>query len=143
MRESFPSTRIAPRLGRLMMKGLDCVFTSNLFEHLSDRLTIEMVIGEAYRCLKRQGRLICLGPNIKYVNSDYWDFWDHIVPITDSSVCELLCLKGFIIEICIPAFLPYSMSKKIHPSLILVRLYLKLSWLWPWIGKQFCIIARK
>lgn len=55
-------------------ESLDVVFTSNFLEHLPDKPSVDGTIAEAYRCLKKGGRLICLGPNIKYVNGAYWDF---------------------------------------------------------------------
>ena len=65
---------------------LDVVFTSNFLEHLPDRENIERTISEAYHCLKDNGIIICLGPNIKYLQGSYWDFWDHFIPITELSL---------------------------------------------------------
>ncbi len=44
--------------------SLDCVFTSNLFEHLRHKDALRDTLAEAHRCLKPGGRIICLGPNI-------------------------------------------------------------------------------
>jgi hypothetical protein len=93
--------------------------------------------------LKQGGLIVCLGPNIKYVRGAYWDFWDHIVPITEAGLAELLMLKGFSIQLKIPRFLPFSMSTGRTPPLFLVRLYLKLPVVWPLFGKQFLVIGRK
>jgi ubiquinone/menaquinone biosynthesis C-methylase UbiE len=123
--------------------SLDIVFTSNFLEHLPDKNYIEQTIEQAYRCLKYEGLIICLGPNIKYVIGAYWDFWDHFVALTELSVSELLKLKGFCIQLIIPRFLPYSMSKERTFPLSIVRLYLKLPFLWPLFGKQFLIIGKK
>lgn len=127
----------------LESESLDVVFTSNFFEHLPDKSLIESTVAEAFRCLKDGGQIICMGPNIKYIRGEYWDYWDHIIPITDSSCRELLQLKGFEIEMCLPRFLPYTMSSGRTMPLFLVRLYLKLPLLWHFFGKQFLVIGIK
>ncbi|MDQ3013170.1 MAG: class I SAM-dependent methyltransferase [Acidobacteriota bacterium] len=122
---------------------LDAVFTSNFLEHLPDKQKIERTVAEAYRCLKPNGLMICLGPNVKYVPGAYWDFWDHYVPITENSLAELLRMNGFEVETCWPRFLPYTMSGGTEPPLFFVKLYLKLPLFWRFFGKQFLVIARK
>lgn len=121
----------------------DAVFTSNFLEHLPDKQSIELTVAEAYRCLKINGLLICMGPNIRYLPGKYWDFWDHQIPITDLSCSELLRNSGFTIEQSISKFLPYSMSNGIKPPTLLVELYLRFPFLWAFFGKQFLVIARK
>ena len=128
---------------QLPSESLDIVFTSNFLEHLPNKTCVESAISEAFRCLKPAGLIICLGPNIKCVSGEYWDFWDHYVPITEASIYELLRLKGFSLELCIPRFLPYSMSTGRTPPLLLVKLYLKLSVIWPFFGKQFLVVGKK
>jgi SAM-dependent methyltransferase len=122
---------------------LDVIFTSNFLEHLLDKQSLERTISEATRCLKPNGLLICVGPNIKYVPGAYWDFWDHYIPLTEMSLSELLRMNGFSIELCTGRFLPYSMSAGRTPPLFLVKLYLKMSFIWPLFGKQFLIVGRK
>lgn len=123
--------------------SLDCVFTSNFLEHLPGKALIERALEEAFRCLRPGGRVICMGPNIKYIPGLYWDYWDHHTPISDASLAEVLGLKGFVIERAIPRFLPYSMSGGKNPPLFMVALYLRMPWVWPLLGKQFLIVARK
>jgi SAM-dependent methyltransferase len=123
--------------------SLDVVFTSNFLEHLPDKPAVDSTIAEAARCLKEGGRIICLGPNIRYVHSAYWDFWDHQIPLTDASCSELLRLHGFEVDRCLPRFLPYTMSTGRRPSLSLVRLYLHLPVVWPLFGGQFLVVGRK
>lgn len=123
--------------------SLDVVFSSNFLEHLPNKDRVERTLSEAYRCLKNDGLIICLGPNIKYIPGEYWDFWDHFVPITDRSLSELLKMTGFSIQLNIPRFLPYSMSTGRTPPLYLLKLYLKFSTFWPFFGKQFLVIGRK
>lgn len=127
----------------LESESLDVVFTSNFLEHLPDKMAIERAISEAYRCLKPGGKLICLGPNIKYVPGAYWDFWDHYVPITDASISELLTLKGFSIQSRYDRFLPYTMSAGRTPPLMLLKLYLRMPLAWRVLGKQFLVVASK
>lgn len=127
----------------LASQSLDVVFSSNFLEHLPDKSSIERTLSEAFRCLKNNGVLICLGPNIKYVSGKYWDFFDHHLPLTESSIAEVFRLSGFSTELCLPRFLPYSMSTGKNAPLFLVKMYLRLSILWPLFGEQFLVIGRK
>jgi SAM-dependent methyltransferase len=122
---------------------LDVVFSSNFFEHLPDKTTLGLTLEQAFRALKPGGRLIALGPNIKFTNGRYWDFWDHYLPLTESSLCEGLTVRGFKVEKCYPRFLPYTMVGARQYPVWCVALYLKLPWLWHWKGQQFLVIARK
>lgn len=128
---------------QMQPESLDVVFTSNFLEHLPDKEHVERTLAEAYRCLKDDGLIICLGPNVKYVPGAYWDFWDHFVPITELSLAEVLKLKGFNIQSIVPRFLPYSMSTGRTPPLFLLKWYLKLPTLWSLFGKQFLVVGRK
>ncbi len=127
----------------LPAQTVDIVFTSNFIEHLSDKGQVERAIAEAYRCLKPNGRLIAMGPNIKYAPGAYWDFWDHFIPITELSLCELLKMQRFDIQMSIGRFVPYSMSTGIAPPLFMLKWYLNLPLLWPLFGKQFLVVGRK
>lgn len=122
---------------------LDIVFTSNFLEHLPNKDLVDRTLREAFRCLKRGGKIICLGPNIKFVPGSYWDYWDHFIPITEESLAEALSLKGFTVVEKIDRFLPYTMSGGKNPPLILVRIYLKLHFFWRFLGKQFLVVAEK
>jgi SAM-dependent methyltransferase len=123
--------------------SLDVIFTSNFFEHLPDKASLARTLRQALRCLKPGGRLICLGPNIRYLHGAYWDFWDHYVPLTEKSLVEVLELTGFTIERALPRFLPYTMSRERNPPLWTLRLYLRLPFVWPLFGKQFLVVGRK
>ena len=127
----------------LEAESLDVVFTSNFFEHLLDKDSLRRTLQEAFQCLKRGGRIICLGPNIRFLHGHYWDFWDHILPLTDRSMTEILVLTGFEVERAEPRFLPYSMSQRFTPPVGLIRVYLRLPMLWRFFGKQFFVIGRK
>jgi SAM-dependent methyltransferase len=122
---------------------LDMVFTSNFFEHLPDKDALRRTLVEALRCLKPSGRLVCLGPNIKYLPGAYWDFWDHYLPLTELSLAEGLEIVGFQIERQVPRFLPYTMSGGLNPPTWTLSLYLRVPALWPCFGRQFLVVARK
>ena len=123
--------------------SLDLVFTSNFFEHLPNKQTLDQTIRHVHKHLKPNGRLIMLGPNIAALKGRYWDFWDHHVPLSDQSAGELLELNEFTIDKSIPRFLPYNMVRIRKRPLILVRLYLRLPIIWRFFGAQFFVIARK
>jgi SAM-dependent methyltransferase len=120
---------------------LDLVFTSNFFEHLPSKSALAKTLDQAHRCLKPGGRLIALGPNIKYVPGAYWDFWDHYLELTELSLSEGLRNHGFEIERCVPKFLPYTMANAPQYPLILLRLYLALPLAWKILGRQFLLVA--
>jgi len=123
--------------------SLDVVFTSNFFEHLPDKPALGRTLDQALRCLKPAGRLIAMGPNIKYLPGTYWDFWDHYLPLTELSLREALENRGFAVEECIPRFLPYTIIGGPHYPLFFVRAYLLLPLAWPIFGRQFLVVARK
>lgn len=122
---------------------LDAVFTSNFFEHLPDKATLGRTLEQARRCLKPGGRLVALGPNIKYLPGAYWDFWDHYLPLTELSLSEGLRNRGFNVARCYARFLPYTMAGGPQYPLLLLRVYLRLSVAWRFFGKQFLVVAVK
>ncbi len=122
---------------------LDLIFTSNFFEHLPDKEALGRTLDEAYRCLKPGGRLIAMGPNIKYLHGAYWDFWDHHLALTEDSLREGLVNRKFTVEECIAQFMPFRMDNQRPKPLILVRLYLRMPLAWKFLGRQFLVVARK
>ena len=124
-------------------QSLDVVFTSNFFEHLPDKLALKLTLIEAARCLKPGGQLIALGPNIKFVQGAYWDFWDHFLSLTELSLSEALDNNGYRVERAVPRFLPYTTINQPAYPMAFVRLYLRLPLLWPWFGRQFLVVARR
>lgn len=127
----------------LASDSLDCVFTSNFFEHLRSKDDLRRTVLHIHRCLRPGGRLICMGPNIRCLPGAYWDFWDHFLPLSERSLGELLQVLQFRIDRTVARFLPYEMSRRRPMPLPLVRLYLRLPMIWPLIGKQFLIVATK
>ncbi len=121
--------------------SLDVVFTSNFFEHLPNKATLGATLEQAHRCLKPGGKLIAMGPNIKYVPGSYWDFWDHYLPLTELSLSEGLRHSGFDIEVCHPRFLPYTMVNAPEYPLLFLRVYLTLPLFWRLWGRQFLVVG--
>ncbi len=123
--------------------SLDVVFTSNFFEHLPDKLALKLTLLEAHRCLKPGGRLIAIGPNIKFVQGAYWDFWDHFLCLTEASLSEALDNNGYFVQRSVPRFLPYTTINQPAYPMAFVRLYLRWPILWRFFGKQFLVIAER
>jgi SAM-dependent methyltransferase len=128
--------------------SIDCVFTSNFFEHLPDKRCLERCVNQVFLALKPGGILIALGPNIRKTGGSYWDFFDHFIALTERSLCELLSLQGFRIDYCKAGFLFYTMSRsnpmvltRVYP--ILMRVYLRCPFVWPLFGRQFIVVASK
>jgi len=122
--------------------SLDVVFESNLFEHLPSKETLTEVVREVRRVLRPGGRFVMMQPNIKYVGDDYWDFYDHLIPLSHVSCAELLESCGYTIETMIPRFVPYTTKSRLPQHPLLVRLFVRFPPLWRVVGKQFVIVAR-
>lgn len=123
--------------------SIDVAFESNLFEHLADKTELRRVVEEVHRKLRPGGRFIMLQPNIRYVGHAYWDFYDHLIPLTHVSCTELLLNCEFRIHTMIPRFIPYTTKSRLPQHPLLVKLYLKMRPVWPILGKQFVIVAEK
>ena len=121
----------------------DVVFTSNFLEHLKSKDECDAVLAEVQRILKPGGRFIIMGPNIRYLAAEYWDFYDHYLPLSHLSLKEGLVQAGYEIERIIPRFLPYTTRSTLPKHPALVALYLKLPIVWRIIGKQFLVVGRK
>jgi Uncharacterized protein conserved in bacteria len=134
-----PSTR----LETFQDQSIDVVFISNFLEHLKSKEEVHLTLSEAYRVLRSSGRIMILQPNIRFLSREYWDFFDHVVPLSDRSLAEVLHLVGFEIEKIIPKFLPYTTKSKIPKNISLVKLYLKIPFAWRLFGKQAFALARK
>jgi dolichol-phosphate mannosyltransferase len=133
----------ADRLPFLADGSVDLVFTSNLLEHLADKAAVLSVLHEARRILAPGGRLIALGPNVRYLPGAYWDFFDHHVALTDRSLTEALRTVGFELVHAEPRCLPYTIKSPLPRSELLLRLHLWSRPLSSWlVGKQFLLVAR-
>jgi SAM-dependent methyltransferase len=130
------------RVSALADHQVDVVFCSNLLEHLPDRAAVISLLREFHRLLKSHGRLLILGPNLRYTGAAYWDFFDHIIPFTHHSLAEALSTSGFDIEELLPRFLPYTTVGTRRVPLLLVRCYLRIPPVWKIMGAQFFAVAR-
>ncbi len=123
--------------------SLDVVFTSNFFEHLFTKAHLTRTVEQALRCLKKGGKIIAMGPNIKYVPGLYWDYFDHHLALTELSLRECFEICGFRTELVIDRFLPYTMVNAPQYPLFFLRAYLLMPLAWKLLGKQFVVIASK
>jgi SAM-dependent methyltransferase len=122
---------------------LDIVFTSNFLEHLRTKEECDAVLAEVRRALKPGGRFVIMGPNIRYLASEYWDFYDHYLPLSHLSLEEGLVQAGYGVIRIIPRFLPYTTRSALPKSSALIKLYLKMPLVWCFLGKQFLLVAQK
>lgn len=123
--------------------SVDVVFMSNFLEHLPNKQLILETFREAYRILKKGGHVIVLQPNIRFVAGEYWDFFDHHIPLTDRSLCEALMLEKFEIKQSIARFLPYTTKSVLPQAPWLVRLYLRMPPVWRVLGGQALVVGVK
>lgn len=122
--------------------SIDVVFSSNFLEHLPNKSAVLQTLEECHRVMRPGGRIIILMPNIRYLGGRYWDYFDHHTPLTQFSLGEGLQLAGFSVERVVARFLPYTVKQSAVPkSLVLLRLYLRLPFLWPFFGRQMLLVA--
>jgi SAM-dependent methyltransferase len=120
----------------------DRIFISNFFEHLRNKEELVGILSFCFEALKPSGSLLIIQPNFKYSYKEYYDFIDHQLPITDLSLQELLQTVGFEIDLILPRFLPFS-TKGRPASPLLLKVYLKLPFLWRFLGGQMFVKALK
>jgi len=133
----------AEKLDFLQDGCADVVFMSNFLEHLENKSAVLAVLSESFRIIKPGGSLLVLQPNIKYLYKQYWDFFDHKVPLSDISLREALELAGFKIQLLFPRFLPYTTKGKLPWNDLLVTIYLKTRIAWKILGAQTFVIGIK
>jgi len=131
------------RLPQLADASLDVIFCSNLLEHLPDRETVTDLLREFHRLIGPQGRVLLLGPNLRYTGAAYWDFFDHVLPFTHRTLLEALATADLTAETLIPRFLPYTTVGARRTPVALVRLYLRWPLAWRFLGAQFFAVARR
>jgi dolichol-phosphate mannosyltransferase len=131
------------RLEFLPDASVDLVFSSNVLEHMPDKQVIDAVLLEAHRVLKPGGHIVLMGPNVRLLPGAYWDYWDHYVAISDRSLAEALRIAQFSVVDQIAAFMPYTTKSALPKAAWMVRLYLRNRWIWPVVGKQFLLRARR
>lgn len=130
-------------MNKIKDNSCDVVFVSNFFEHLTKEDIIK-TIKETHRVLKTGGHFLILQPNIRFCYKDYWNFFDHISALDDRSLSEALEINGgFKVIELYPKFLPYSTKSKLPKAMFLIKLYLKIPFLFRVFGKQAFIRAEK
>jgi len=122
--------------------SVDVAFTNNFFEHLSWE-DIRKTIMEVHRVLKKGGKFLVVQPNIRYCGNNYWMFFDHITPIDDRSLTEVLEINGFKVLECRPKLLPYTTKGHLPKSIFLLKLYLKMPIAHQIFGQQAFLYAKK
>jgi ubiquinone/menaquinone biosynthesis C-methylase UbiE len=121
---------------------VDLCFASNFFEHLEDKRAMDAVLGEARRVLKPGGRFVSMQPNIRYAADKYWDFYDHVLPLSHLSAAEAFSKSGFTVEVLVPRFVPFSTKSAYPTHPLFVEAYLRLPAIWRFFGGQFVLVAR-
>ncbi len=121
----------------------DAAFMSNFLEHCRTREQVLAVLRGAATVLRPGGKLLILGPNFRYCFRDYYDYFDHHLPLTEHAVAEALQLSGFAVELVQPRTLPFSFRSHMPSWPWLVWLYVQLPWAWRFFGSQFFLVARK
>jgi len=123
--------------------AVDVAFTSNFLEHLESKTACDSVLREVLRVLRPGGKFIVMGPNIRYLAAQYWDFYDHHLALSHLSLEEGLAINGFRVTRNIAKFLPYTTRSALPQHPLLVSAYLKVPLAWPILGKQFLLVAEK
>ena len=110
----------------LPLSHFDCIFVSNFLEHLNNVHEIQNFLKKMLQSLKPNGSFIIMGPNFKHCTKEYFDYADHIIPLTDKSIVEHLISAGYEVTNIHPKFLPYSFNSILPASRTLTRIYLKI-----------------
>ena len=132
---------VGPRKGVEIAGG---VHRESVFlEHLRDKTECDAVLAAVRAVLKPGGRFIVMGPNIRYAYREYWDFYDHYLPLSHLSLAEGLRIAGFRVVENIPRFMPYTMNNSAPTADFLVKAYLAFPPAWRILGKQFLVTAMK
>jgi hypothetical protein len=122
-------------------------FISNFLEHLESKDQISQLLRGIARILdsagSRRKRILIMGPNIDYVGTRYWDFFDHNLPLNANSVGEALASEGFTVTESIGRFLPFSTKSRLPKDPRLVRAYLAFPPAWRVLGGQFLITGER
>ncbi len=133
----------AAHLEFLPDSSVNVIFMSNFLEHLRTKDEVLKVLLEIYRVCKSRGMILVLQPNVRYIYKQYWDFFDHHIPLSDKSLAEALKIAGFEVEKIYPKFLPYTTKSRLPQADLLVKLYLKVPIAWQILGKQAFVVGRK
>jgi len=146
-RTSWP-TGITTRFGDIYKvdlpeKHFDLIFVSNFLEHLATPDDVYKYLMQLRKSLKPGGKLAIMGPNFRFSTNEYYDFADHLLPLSDRTVEEHLAAVDMKCVRIIPRFLPLAFRSQRFSHPLLVKLYLAVPFLWRFYGKQFFIVATR
>ena len=133
----------ATDLSTIPAASVDVCFSSNFFEHLPSKEVLDAVLAESLRVLKPGGLYVAMQPNLRYAPGEYWDYYDHVLPLTDASCSEAFMKAGYEVKESIARFIPFSTASRLPQSPWLVRAYLMFRPAWWLLGRQFVTVARK
>lgn len=117
---------LATDLSAVNDNSVDCVFSSNLLEHLTDS-ELEACLFEVKRVLKKGGLFITMQPNYRLAYKTYFDDFTHKKVFSDESLKGFLVAQDLTIVKYWKKFLPFSLKSRpsvvpVHP--LLIRAYL-------------------
>jgi SAM-dependent methyltransferase len=146
-RISWP-TGVTTRFGDIYKVDLpenyfDLIFVSNFLEHLATPNDVYKYLMQLRKSLKPGGKLAIMGPNFRYCAKGYYDFADHLLPLTHRTIEEHLAAAALDHKSTISRFLPLSFRSQRLSHPLLVKLYLAVPIFWRLFGKQFFIVATK
>ena len=146
-RKSWPSG-ITTRFGDITEVDLPneyfhLIFVSNFLEHLPTPDHVYRYLWQLRNALHQSGKLVIMGPNFRFSSNEYYDFADHLLPLSDRTIEEHLAAIGMKCERIIPRFLPLAFRSQRFSHPLLVKLYLAVPLFWRYFGKQFFIVATK
>lgn len=128
----------ADQLGTIGDGTVDQVFSSNLFEHLSQE-QFQSVLRELKRILRPGGVLTTLQPNYRFAFREYFDDYTHVAVYSDRSLADFLAANGWRVTENRPRFLPLTVKSRLPVWPLLIATYLA-SPMKP-MGKQMLISA--
>ena len=111
-------------------KHFDLIFVSNFLEHLATPDDIFQYLLQLRKSLKPDGKLAIMGPNFRFSANEYYDFADHLLPLSDRTVEEHLAAVDMKCERIIPRFLPLAFRSQRFSHPLLVKLYLAVPFFW-------------
>ena len=120
--------------------SVDAIFASNLVEHLSHE-EFDQLLTEAFRVLRRNGRIALLQPNFRLAYRRYFDDFTHVTMWSEISLSDFLTSRGWEVLMSKPRFLPLTVKSRFPVSKLLIRAYLA-SPVKPLAG-QMLVVARR
>jgi ubiquinone/menaquinone biosynthesis C-methylase UbiE len=133
----------ATNLSMLQDNTVDVCFSSNFFEHLPSKEVMDLVLAEARRVLKPGGIYLAMQPNLRCEPGKYWDYYDHVLPLTHMSCREAFVKAGLDVTKLVDRFIPFSTDSRLPQHPFIVKTYLRIPLLWRFFGGQFVIIGQK